>query len=60
MMWIHGLAIAGAVLGCAAWGMFQLWIAKRDAECRFQAGCCGGRNCKRESEEFNTSEISSF
>jgi hypothetical protein len=52
-MWVHGAAIAGVVLGCAAWAAFQIWLEKRDPACRFRAGCCGGKgkDCKKASHQ---------
>ena len=46
-MWVHSLAVAGVVLGCAAWGLLQMWVAKRDPDCKLRGGCCGGKNCKK-------------
>ena len=47
-MWIHAIAIAGAAVGCATWGLLQIWLSKKDSSCELRAGCCGGKNCRKE------------
>ncbi len=47
-MWAYLIAIAGLTALCAAWVLFQQWIARVDPEqgdCAVRRGGCGGCGC---------------
>ena len=46
----HYLLVLLAVSAlCAAWGMFHLWLSRRDPELAERANKCGNCNCDRKS-----------